>query len=778
MASCCIKVFFIVVMSCLLKTNAETATRAQLHLLALVPLGNTGDPTTPCVDRGEELLPAAQIAADAVNTNLFNYHNFELKIVPVQTTRCNDDSFSLSLASFVQQLTNKSLTPVGVIGMVCSSVVRSVSPFASHPGVNILQITSGTVSIAQSEVDINLFQTASPSTLYNDAVIALMKHNKWKRLVLIRHSGSFFEEHNLIAEDLRTKIDKNDSMSINESHDFEVDSGTDDIDYDRILKTIYNGGDRIIYASVTLEEARFFLCRTSKSEQDVRFPRNQWIFHSHTVDELLRVESIDNCTSKDIESALRGVLLLQYRLQNNQSSTENLTLTNSNYKQYLDQYKQQLNELNTENNETVCDKGPRIIYANALYDSVIAFSLAINNSLESVTQEQFRKYGIRDNTTDVTTAIRENLEKLPTFIGASGAVNFDPETHEVEMNTDIDVCIVDNNEVSPVFRYIRASDLIHKFETANNISVRQGEFDDNPILIELGLSVTAFVLVLILVTVHTAVLLLFIYYWNSPDIKATSPVLSVVMLIACYMLDLSILITTIRYRFASGQVLESCCAAENWFLFIGLQLIFATLLMRLIRVYRIFFHYTKLGNLWSDYSLLAFIMLWVSVGVVILIIWMAADAPKERVDRFFQATKAHFDLTRSCTSKYINSFPVWIGLLLLYTGIMMIIVVVLAVSTRKVKIESFKDTRTVNGFIYTTIICFGVLITLSFISEFVGDQTVAFVIRVLALTIVAVACVCFLFLPKIYAAQCQKDPASVRRKSTTLSTPTFPSKIR
>ncbi len=234
------------------------------------------------------------------------------------------------------------------------------------------------------------------------------------------------------------------------------------------------------------------------------------------------------------------------------------------------------------------------------------------------------------------------------------------------------------------------------------------------------------------------------------------------------MLDASLLLTALRYSYASSEQFVVFCGLESWLLFIGIQLIFSTLLVRLFRVYRIFFHYSKLGKLWkSDYVMLLAIMLLTSIVVVILILWMALDTPKLNMQiTFNSATQTpFFSVLLSCRSEYFEIFPIWIILLLVYIGFIMVFVLLLAIRTRKVQLESFKDTKTVNIFVYITVVCFMFLMVMSLIFEGLREQVVVFIFRVLAQSSVAIACTCFLFLPKIYSAQCQrKNP---RRKSIT-----------
>ena len=707
--------------------------KMRIHLLTLVPQSEGApDLSLPCVDRGEELLPAAELAANISNENILQ--DFHLEIVPVTTAKCSEDSFSLTLANFVRELTNPSYRVIGVVGMMCSSAILSVSPLASLPKIDILQITSGTVSPksisnAREKVKIDkLYQTAPPSTIFNDKLLKLLKANENTQLAVIRHVGTFFIEHDIIATDLRQKV--NDSQLNVSISDFEIVAANME-PAQRILDTIAtnDSGIRVIYASVTIEEARLFLCLAVKRDVKLVYPRNQWIFHGHTFEELS--EPFEICTDSDMREALEGVVLLQHSDRSMKDSPDILSHTTFTYSEYLKAYKSKLSGRNN-----TCSEKRGVIHINALYDSVVAFALAINNSLEA---GSLRDFGIGNTSDNISTLLKDELSHQ-TFLGAGGTIQFDNETHEVIRNNTVDVVVVTNSTEN----------------RPKELSLN-GTYSSNNEKIPAGLPIATIVLVFILVALHTITLLLFIYYWTEPDIKATSPVLGIVIFVACYMLDLSLLLTALRFSPFNISEIEfaAFCTVENWLLYIGVQLIFATLLMRLVRVYRIFFHYSKLGKIWSDYGVLLFILAFVSVGVAILTLWMAADLPFLHRDRtFISATDSpYFSVQFTCQSRYFEVFPIWIILLLVYTGVMMVIVLLLAIRTRKVKIESFKDTRTVNIFIYTTVVCFMFLIILSLIFDALRNQVVVFITRVLALSSVAIACACFLFLPKIYSAQ-------------------------
>lgn len=181
----------------------------DLHLLALVPLGNMGKKTN-CLDMGEELVLAAEIAAGRINSNPGLLANFTLKIIPAGTDQCLDPSIAEALGSFAKFIPDKSLNIVGIIGLVCPSAILGLSHIASLPDVDILQISASTTSprivgISRMTGIGRLYQIAPPSTVFNEAVVALMKKNSWKKISVIRRTDSISVEHDYLASDFGRK---------------------------------------------------------------------------------------------------------------------------------------------------------------------------------------------------------------------------------------------------------------------------------------------------------------------------------------------------------------------------------------------------------------------------------------------------------------------------------------------------------------------------------------------------------------------------------------------
>lgn len=705
----------------------------DLHLLALVPLGNM-DKMRSCLNMGEELVPAAQIAADRINSNPHLLANFTLKIVPAGTDQCSDPSIARALGSFANFTTNKALSIVGIIGLVCPSALLSLSRIASLPDIDIVHITSSTtspsiVSISRDEDIGRVYQTAPSSTVFNKAVVALMKKNSWGYISVIRHTESISVEHDYIASDFQERIRGESKLNI--SVYSETPSGLENF-----VQKVKLSGVRIIYASVTNLEARELICISYLN--NVSWPNYVWLFHDYSVENLLY--NTTRCSVETMEKALEGVVLLHHQVNND--SDRAVDHASYTYGEYRTMYSERVRNVTSH---SVCNKVPQILSANALHDSVIAFAYALNKSLS---ESDIRCLGTFNKSCEATKRVDANLQLL-NFSGAGGVISFDGMTHELVVDSRVNIYQVSNGTLSFLAQF---DGTISENET--RLSKISYTFERKIIRLPLALPVSTLVVIGLCTIVTLLTLIFFIRYRNSLDIKATSPMLSYVIIFSCFLLYTSVGVTAVRHGFASGVVYAGLCASEQFFFVLGVQLIFVTLFVRLLRVARIFFKYDPIGVAWSDKVLALYIGATVMVTLFLLVIWIAiGDFSSGRRESFIpSADPPHFAVHLSCSA---NKQPVFLSLVWGYTGIFMLLVMILAIKTRKVSIDIFKDTKSVNIFVFCSVGIFALFVPLSYItSTFTGkgNQILSYLFQVASVIVVAMACVSLLFIPKIYLA--------------------------
>ena len=713
---------------------------ATLHLLTLVSLAETAGPShqPPC-HRGEELISAAHLAVDKINMRDDILPDYKLELVPANTETCNQSLVTEALGNFVRHVTGD-LNIVGVVGLVCSTVTQAVSPLAGRPGIGLLQISAGAISpVFSSEEEYpHLYRMIPSSAVYNDAVLELMATFQWRRISMVR--DTILIQHTTTADDFVNKIEgRNESELVflgEVSPTFPSSP----------VKNLLPKAARIIYASVTATEARELLC--DSYQRDLRWPEFAWLFHDLSFEELMG--STENCSNDTMLRAVEGVFLLQYRLQPNPYTT---LISGQTYSEYL----MELHNRTAKTQESIpyqpddsrwpLHAGPRMCtkccqHANVLHDSIWAFALALNNLTSAELGSELDK-------SNVTTLVERNL-KTVRFSGALGDITFNDER---EVATIVDIFHAREGKVIYVGHYNPLT---------GNVTVQlpperipKDDFEVHLTELPRGLPIATLALDAVLLVFTTVVLVLFIYNWNKPSIKATSPSLSILILVGCYMLYIGCSCAGTR-ELIDINYFGPLTQAQLWFCVIGLQTIYSALFMRLLRIYRFFFFvFKKPGKLWSSPAMFVFTIILVSVAVLLMTLWSVLDPLAILyLPPLFNPT--------SDPPRYIvdvifgnEALIVWLSIALyVVNGVTVLAVAVLAILTRKVHLEFFKDTKSVNAFVFSTVLCLTLWLPYVYVFTFVTPLAVAaYTANVLAYFVIPVLCKVFLFIPKIWSAR-------------------------
>ena len=128
----------------------------------------------------------------------------------------------------------------------------------------------------------------------------------------------------------------------------------------------------------------------------------------------------------------------------------------------------------------------------------------------------------------------------------------------------------------------------------------------------------------------------------------------------------------------------------------GMNFVLGMLLVRMLRVYRIFSYFGKLEEKkWSDCFLFIVVLCIVRVEATLLLIWSLVNVFTIREVETYQdtASPAYIKIVQSCYSTYLRT---WLAVVYAEVGILMTVVALLAFKTRKIRRKHFKDTNKVN----------------------------------------------------------------------------------
>ena len=565
------------------------------------------------------------------------------------------------------------------------------------------------------------------STVFNEATIKLMENFGWKRISSFHNSLGVY--YSSTASDFIEKIRANSRLELVTKNPTTVNPSV----VSSIFDSLVNKGGRIVYVSVTGPESGIILCEAYK--RGYIWPGYAYIFNEVTVADILSIETVVSCSEQELIVAMEGVLLLQYRLE---PDPDTVLVSDMTYHDYWEEYLRRLSNF-AEERDMNLQNHP---YANVLYDGVWAFALALTNSLERLNALNITLADFRFGDSETTDIIQKEMQNI-SFHGATGPISFN--SHR-ETKTSIDILQVRNGEAIPIGVYLSNEGILNITEVRN---VPEDHFATHYQIIPEWLAIAIFTVCGLLCILTTINLLLYIIWHNKPEIKASSPYLSLLMFAGCYMLYAAVVLRTLSESFFSNSRTEfaALCTAVFWFGATGFILIIATLFVKMLRVHHVFFHFGKTSKLFSNQVLLL-AALALSLGeIAILSIWTVADPIYQDISESYVLAKpqAYYVKHATCSSDYM---PIWLLVAFAYIGMILALVVFIAIQTRHIKRQNFKDTKKVNIFVFCSVTIATVLIPLWYILSGVGKDVYAHAMLAVAFLLFAVFCQIFLFVPK------------------------------
>ena len=242
---------------------------------------------------------------------------------------------------------------------------------------------------------------------------------------------------------------------------------------------------------------------------------------------------------------------------------------------------------------------------------------------------------------------------------------------------------------------------------------------------------------------------LFIYYRQQPAIKATSNTLSHCMFIGCYFLLISSFFHTVTSGNRSNESLQYfSCSFISYSGTIGFDIVLATVIAKTLRIYYIFKKFGKVNRICSDRYLYILILIIVSIKIVLLVLWACLDinVVVEMEQYIPQSVPPYFLVREGCQS---NHLVLWIVAVFGYSAVLMIIMVLLAVLTRKIKRFDFKDSKKINTLIVTLVFNICISVTLWIVLRLIDATNLSRVAYGIGTMTAAELCQMFLILPKI-----------------------------
>jgi gamma-aminobutyric acid type B receptor len=672
-----------------------------LQVIAVIPTEyDSGDVNLiPDWKKGEEILPGAYLAVKEINdmSDLLDGHRFE--VIPVRFPHCE---LSEGIVPFVEELTSNHSNTIGIVGYFCHNIAQHLSRLVHD---NVIQISANDNSAPHLQHSILPLRESMAS-----ATVHLLQSLGWKKVAIISSQHPNFMDSKCAF----LKSAKEHAIQISFFQEtFKFHSPIDH------LRELQMFGIKIIVAFVSQSEAVDILCTAYLN--GFKWPDYAWIFTDMSKPKVLK----PHCQPKAINNAifLRAKFNVPKYLPSGLNSS--LYYGKSFSKQIL--------------------SNP---YARVLYDSIWAVALTINRSLSVLNERNLSLTNIHQGTgIEIMDVLEEQLSQL-SFQGATGWLNFSHSAAAVQ--TSIEILQIQNRQPIQIGLYYHSLNQLLLNESRLGI-IPGDTLERVYVMYPTALTVFLSLVVIFCIISTTFLMLLFIYYRKEPEIKATSFTLSLCMFVGCYLLLISGFfhgVTSGTTVYGSQESLRMfICMFDITTVGIGADIILATVIAKTLRIYHIFKKFGTVSRICSDQGLFILISSIISVKIVMLIVWATSDAAYVvDIEQFISTTvPPFFRVIQECQSNYHN---IWLLVVFGYSIVLGLVMVLLAVLTRKIKRKNYKDSKKINVLVAALIFdtCIGVPLWIMFRS--IASTILSRLSYNIGTLVAALLCQVILILPK------------------------------
>ena len=687
-------------------TNTEGST--TLQFIAVIPtMFELGDPLWT---KGEAILPAAQLAVKEINdiSNLLS--GYRLEVLPVKVPKCE---LSEGIVPFVKELTS-TCNIIGTVGYFCNNVARYLSQIAHSWITHVVQIS------ATSTID-----DSSPHSILPlrecivSATVQLLQSLEWNKIAVISN------QHPNFVDSTRAFLRAAKEQGIQIATHLETF-----LSPKKYLQELQRFGIKIIVAFVPQSEAVGILCTAYLN--GFKWPDYAWIFTDISKPEIFnnycQVEAINNAIFLHLAH-------VKFNLQD-------ILPSGLNYSTYYDAYLEELEKSSVELNVSL-QSNP---YANVLYDSIWAVALTINRSLSVLNERNLSLANINQNT-GIEIMNEEQLSQL-SFQGATGWLNFSHSAAAVQ--TRVEVLQIQNGQPVQIGLYYHSLSMFTLNKSVLGV-IPSDTLNRMYVEYPIALTVVMLFLIALCLILTTVSMCLFIYYRNEPTIKATSNTLSLCMFVGCYFLLTSSLFHTITSGTTIYRRNESLRAFLCMFSVsstnVGMDIVLATVIAKTLRVYHIFKTFGTVSRVCSNQGLFILISSIIFVKIPMLIAWTSLDAARlVDIEHFVTTTVPPFiQVIQECQSRR-QGF--WLIPLFSYSTILGLVMVLLAVLTRKIKRKDYKDSKKINILVVALILNASICSLLWIIFRLISATVLSRLAYNIGTMFAALLCQVLLILPK------------------------------
>ena len=669
---------------------------------------------------GDEVFMAAEVAERRLREMKLP---FTLSVNKLRTN-CSLESPASILVRLARELTENhhdKLT-VAVVGFFCKTTLQELELIGvgGEERLGLVQISVNTFLPVTGGSSRPYYYQMFPSSLaYAEALTQLMQHVGWTRhgIAFTEHQNSFyFEDSHQVIRALKDR-GFGPTMKL-----FKV---TDDIHMQResnilrAIRSIHASGVRVLYVILPPLEAALLICRAY--DYGLKWPDYAWI----VLDVSLRniTSFVGNCNSNAVEGVISFRTVIVSEVKDNTLSSVNVL--------------------------------HKSIYASAMYNAILAAAFSLNQTFPKVQMFLARENAsLRDSQLSILRAQRT----VSHMIGQTMDTVFFPvnklHSNRAGLMDGANIAIfqtVDGYENA--LGYYDPLLNLTRFENLTSPVVPSDQLPREYKLLSLPVRATLTACLALCLLLSLANVLLYVYYRNEPEIKASSVCLSMLIHLSCFLFVFAGA-NELRENIALVIPQKKMCLVRIWTVYPGADLIITTILVKVCRIYHIFNRFAKIKRVCSDKGLLVAIAFIVFVKVCILSCWTVLDQYRVvEVEIYHSGTMPpHYEVVRFCHSHY---YFIWSSTVLGYTALLGAILAFVAFKARKIHRRDFKDTKKINISLSIALISVAVILPMWWVFRAEENTTAITVLPPLLYLIIVACCQLCIFSPKTIPPLCR-----------------------
>ena len=717
------------------QTHTINDDKRPIYIIVMAPYPSL-PPFNPSWEGGPAVVPAALVAKDYINNRDDILKDYTLYFL-VLNSGCN--IVLNARHNLTQSVFYSGKNVIGIIGPGCSEATLAVAPLVIDDRISLLQVAPTATSplLTNRTLYPNTFRPIVSALGYVNTYLDIIRRHEY------RHVGAIYEAERAFQVAVYTRFESdvqragitvssiglfNTSLPINEF----------------LFKV------RIIFVFSSTGFARIVLCLASKL--GLLYPEYQLIFNNRRPSNFMTDVTfhLDNtvysCSREEMERATVGIVFNVFRLT--RQDRDYITDVGVSYNQYLQDYNEALNlhleslgltrTINTEHHSNY-------------FDATWALALSLNNSLPYLNERGLSLTNYTYLMPEITQILREELLKL-SFEGMRGRVQFSESTLDGANVTVIDIFQVLDIDGSLIYGAVGFYD--PTLDTAlvlyPNASLLQADFNLKYITPHVSLGVVVMIVIgalfVILIACHVAN----VVWANYRTVKATSPNLNHLLFSSCYLSLVGAAMYTNAFVFLSISDINSSvvipvhCSALQWSGTMTYSLLFGTLCAKRWRVYRIFGTFASSIKRLGDNILISIALVPLLFDIIVNILWNIIDPWYFSINH-----GTGLEVLATCSTSHE---VIWAVCIAIPKGILTLIVLYLAIATRRVHKREFKQTKSINILIFSILVLIGISLPLFIILQFtmlpwaISVSYVSFCLLVLG---PVVLCIVLLLLPPL-----------------------------